>query len=353
MSGLATLYGCDEPTVDELIQDLSLEGEREQYDARLALVEIGEPAVEPLIAALNAGDSEIREWAAWCLGEIGDPRAVEPLITMLHNENRYWQATALSSMKKIGAPAVESLVACLKDENDYVRKGAFDALVEIGPPSVGPLIDALEYYNQYDKESAFWALDEIGSPAVEPLITALGNKPFPVQTSAAILLWRRDDPEGNKVSEEFYTRLKALCHGRHDLGVPVPDTIVLLDPSEMSRDVIHPWTYELPPRWTDAPIDNIELIGTIEKDWVTIETRVYGIGGLFGDWELHRKQCQLTINIMEVRTGSTVASMLFKGPLPREFKKSETVTSKGDNDIYGKEVSFQEVLTWLKAYVIK
>jgi hypothetical protein len=350
LSGLAYLCGCGEPTIDELIQDLS-DSDRE-YDARWALVEIGEPAVEPLIAALDDGNSEIRSWAMWCLGEIGDPRAVEPLITILHDEKKYWWGTAKSSLIEIGAPAVEPLVACLKEADADVAERACDTLVSIGAPAVEPLIDVLGHSDEDIRDLAFWALDDIGDPAAEPLIAALGNRSFPIQTSVAMLLWRQNDPEVERMGNDFYAHLRELCYGSHDIGTPVPNTIVLLDPSGEYDEVIHPWAYELPLEWTDAPVDSINLIGVVEEDFVTIETCEYGILGV-GVCKVYRKQHQVEITLLEVRTGRTVATSIFEGTLPRECEEKEKFVNYASKDVTGDEVSFSQVLPWLEEQVMK
>ncbi len=49
--------------------------------------ELGAPAVEPLITALQDEDNNVRLLAAVYLGKIGDARAIEPLITVLDNDN--------------------------------------------------------------------------------------------------------------------------------------------------------------------------------------------------------------------------------------------------------------------------
>jgi hypothetical protein len=326
LSSITALYGCGKPTIDELITDLSSRDIPTKWDATDALVEIGAPAVEPLIVALNAGDSETRRSAAFCLGLIKDPRAVKPLITMLH-----------------------------EDENEDVRKSAQDALKEIGAPAVEPLFEILADGDEDIRALVFSALYEIGTPAVESLIVALENKPFPVQVSIASLLWewRQKDSRAAVAAEQFYAHLKELCYGEHNLGVPVPGTVVLLDPSSTSnRYVIHPWTYELPAEWKSAPINNIEFIGIIHEEWVTLGKCVYTTGAQ--RVTVSRQQQKIEVRLMETRTGELVADTVFNGSLPDKFPYYwSSFRGATEGSLRGNEVSISEVLSWLRTYVMK
>jgi HEAT repeat protein len=142
--------------------------------AAQALGEIGDArATEPLIAALT--DRSLKAWplkqVAKALGEIGDVRAIEPLIAALG------QVGTTEALKKIGAPAAEPLIAAL-DAGDK-RDSVIHALGELGDPrAVEPLLTILEEQDLLHQElrNTVEALGNIGdSRAVEPLIAALGN----------------------------------------------------------------------------------------------------------------------------------------------------------------------------------
>jgi hypothetical protein len=102
-------------------------------------------AVEPLISLLNDQDAFIAPWSAEALGAIGDKKATEPLIRALKgelNRNRMFgsdmdlrvnAARALGLIKD--ESAVPTLISCLSDENPRMREQAISALREIGSPA--------------------------------------------------------------------------------------------------------------------------------------------------------------------------------------------------------------------------
>ncbi len=88
----------------------------------LALGRIGaEEAVEPLVEQLTADDEDVRSWAARALGLIGDTRTIEPLSTVLaEDEDDTVRASAAWALNRIGtAEAIES-VAQYADDRSYL-----------------------------------------------------------------------------------------------------------------------------------------------------------------------------------------------------------------------------------------
>lgn len=92
-------------------------------------------AVEPLIGLLTDKDKYVRFQAAFALGELGDPRAVEPLINTLTDEDERVRVDAAEALGKLGDPrAVEPLISAMVDESWNVRTEAISALGLIRDP---------------------------------------------------------------------------------------------------------------------------------------------------------------------------------------------------------------------------
>ncbi len=107
------------------------------------------------------------------LGKINDERVLEPLLTMLRNDE--FKDDATWALAELGQPAIEKLLECLEDKDEVVRKQATLALGEIkDSASVEPLIQRLKDQDWFIRLSAAAALEKIGDPrgreAVKPLL---------------------------------------------------------------------------------------------------------------------------------------------------------------------------------------
>lgn len=125
------------------------------YEARRALVKIGQPSVRPLIAALKDTRPRLRWNAALTLGEIRDPQAVAPLAEALRDADpmvRTWAAKALGDIGD--ARALDPLLVAMKEDADVnVRQYAVTSLGSLRDRrAIEPLITALE-----DKDLGRWA----------------------------------------------------------------------------------------------------------------------------------------------------------------------------------------------------
>jgi HEAT repeat protein len=152
--------------------------------------------MQGLILALKNRDPKIQYDAAEALGEVGDSRAVEPLVTALKNDEfsgvRWKAAEALS---KLGSPAVPALIGALRHDDDDVRWKAAIALGEIGDPqAIEPLILLLCDEDRFVKSHAALALGSIGEPAINPLLRALREGDGNLRWGAAIALGKIRDP---------------------------------------------------------------------------------------------------------------------------------------------------------------
>ena len=187
-------------------------------------VEIGTPAVEPLIAALKHEEWWRRRYVAKALGEIGDPRAVKPLIALLdysYDREGVHEAAA-QALINIGALAVEPLVATLKNKSSLV---VVEVLGKIGDSrAVEPLISILKDENSDVRKTAAEAFGEIGDPqAVEPLIDALEDKDWGVRLAAVRALGKIGDRRAMEslllaLKEEEELVRKAAAEALRQLG---------------------------------------------------------------------------------------------------------------------------------------
>ena len=163
--------GAVEPLIAALKND---EYSGVRWKAAEALSKIGSPAVESLIGALRHHDDDVRWKAAIALGEIGDPRAIDPLIMLLCDQDRFVKSHAALALGAIGEPAVTPLLRALREGDGNLRWGAAIALGKIHDPrAIEPLIHALaDKYENVRAESAT-SLAAMGKPALEPLLRFL------------------------------------------------------------------------------------------------------------------------------------------------------------------------------------
>jgi len=175
-------------------------------EAARALVRIGRPVVEPLVSVLRDEDSYIQRYAAWVLGQIGDPRAVEPLIAALGNEDPFVSEKAAWALGEIkDRRAVEALITALNHEEWWVRTRAAEAVGKIGDRrAVEPLIAATKDEEAFVRSNAAVALGEIRDPrVVEPLIAALKDEDLNVRRNAAEALGKLTGKDFGKDSHRW------------------------------------------------------------------------------------------------------------------------------------------------------
>lgn len=127
------------------------------------------------IAALKDDDWALREDAAMLLGEFGDPRAVDPLVDILHDEDRAVRNAATEALRKIGPAGVPALILALQDPNGNVQEAAVAILKDLGDSrSVDALIGCLTNPNWVMRMHAAKGLGLIGDErAVVPLVPLL------------------------------------------------------------------------------------------------------------------------------------------------------------------------------------
>ncbi|MDP8233546.1 MAG: HEAT repeat domain-containing protein [Candidatus Saelkia tenebricola] len=191
-----------EPAVELLIEFLNDSVINIRKNAAEVLGKIGNiKAVEPLISILTDSNKDVRECAAVALGKIGDERAVQPLIFM-EDDRKFINSIAIAAVGKIRRYSGEIILELLKDkDNDIRRIAAKTAKPYLGAKAIEPLIAVLEDTDKYVRFCAAESLeylhwkplnnsekviylrakqkwDEIismGEIAIEPLINFLQN----------------------------------------------------------------------------------------------------------------------------------------------------------------------------------
>lgn len=161
----------DERCIEPLVRCLR-DGDWQVREAAVdALALIGSPAVELLIRYLR--DWEARKYTIRALGKINDERVLDPLISMLKNDE--FKDDATWALAELGTPAVGKLVESLNDRDEFVRKQSILALGEIKDAgAVDALIEKLKDPDWFTRLTAAASLEKIGDPrgrdAVKPLL---------------------------------------------------------------------------------------------------------------------------------------------------------------------------------------
>ena len=135
------------------------------------------------IDLLDDNDWVIRREAVITLGEMGDERCIEPLVRCLRDGDWQVREAAVEAVSMIGSPAVDLLLRYVRDYD--ARKPVIKTLGKINDERVlDPLISMLQ--NDEFKDDATWALAELGKPAVGRLLECL-KSPDEVLRKQAIL----------------------------------------------------------------------------------------------------------------------------------------------------------------------
>ena len=162
---------ADERCIEPLVRCLR-DGDWQVREAAVdALAMIGSPAVELLIRYLR--DWEARKYTIRTLGKINDERVLDPLISMMKNDE--FKDDATWALAELGKPAVGKLVESLNDRDEFVRKQSILALGEIkDPEAVDALVEKLKDPDWFTRLTAAASLEKIGDPrgrdAVKPLL---------------------------------------------------------------------------------------------------------------------------------------------------------------------------------------
>jgi HEAT repeat protein len=168
----------DPRAIEPLIIMLCDEDRFVRSRAAYALSMIGEPAVDPLIRVLRDGDGNLRWGAAIALGKIQNPRAIEPLIRALADKYENVRAESAAALAAMGKPALGPLLQFLKFSDGAARLEIVTALGELqDTDAIQPLIQLLENADEDERKAIADALDAILIPTIEPLVRKLRDGP--------------------------------------------------------------------------------------------------------------------------------------------------------------------------------
>jgi len=192
-AAIGALTAIGEPSVPALglcLSDPQL-GVQEAASAVLAVI-ADERVLDPLIASLRNRDWIVRMHAAKALGRIKDSSSIEPLIPLLQDKVKAVREEATAALAAIGDAAIPSLLEALTHIEWLVRLHAIEALGKTrSPAAVEPLLSVL--FNDQDtaiREDAVRALGLIGDPrALDFLQVALkepGLRPLAVEAMGHI-----------------------------------------------------------------------------------------------------------------------------------------------------------------------
>jgi HEAT repeat protein len=138
-----------------LIEALEKRDEEMRRVAIDALVRIGSPAVNGLKERLNyrisfTGYQSVCQAFIKALGEIGDPPAIEPLLPVLGNEDEDLRRSAAEALDGLGChPGNDETGASY-----WVAKQEWKKCIAIGPAAIKPLISVLHDKNKYVRQGA-------------------------------------------------------------------------------------------------------------------------------------------------------------------------------------------------------
>ena len=187
----------EEKVKDEVDIQIDLLQDPDWVVRREAVITLGEMAdercVEPLVRALRDGDWQVREAAVEAVGEVGSP-AVDMLLRYVRDwESRKYVLRALGKIHD--ERVLDPLISMLR--NDEFKDDATRALVELGKPAVPKLIEALSHREEFIKKQAILALGEIhDDQAVDPLIALLQDQDWLVRLTAASSLEKIGNLQG-------------------------------------------------------------------------------------------------------------------------------------------------------------
>ncbi|WP_447963568.1 HEAT repeat domain-containing protein [Nitrospira sp. Ecomares 2.1] len=164
----------DERCIEPLVRCLR-DGDWQVRDAAVeAIAMIGSPAVDLLLRYIR--DYDARKSVIKALGKINDERVLDPLISMLHNDE--FKDDATWALAELGQPAVGRLLECLKNQDEVIRKQAILALGEIrDSSSVDLLMEGLQDPDWFIRLSSAAALEKIGDPRGREAIKLLAKDP--------------------------------------------------------------------------------------------------------------------------------------------------------------------------------
>jgi HEAT repeat protein len=140
-----------------------------------------EHTVSVLLESLRDESPEVRRTAAESLGKIGDPRAVDSILSLMHDPAAMVREASLLAMGRLKPPATDGVVVilteALEDPVESVRQAAVVAIGEIDPGSrlLQPVVGLLRSSDVTVRRAAVRALLQVDSSQWVPALVAAGR----------------------------------------------------------------------------------------------------------------------------------------------------------------------------------
>lgn len=248
-------------------------------EAARALGELGDSqAVRPLITALDTRNADLRLEIVRALGRLGDPQAVGPIINAfkasLQTANKLtWretytiESTMIDSLAEIGPQALQPLTSILGDENSLVREVIVEVLGRIGDPSaVERLAVTLRDGAKWVRNRTVEALAKLNTPrAIELITTALNDSDSGVFETAVRSLMQLGEAGRQAVVVALDTIVAGSWPGT-DRVVPLIEALA----SAGERSAIGPLT-EILKREDYAPVHYHAVEALQKLEWIPTE----------------------------------------------------------------------------------
>jgi len=127
---------------------------------------------EEFVEILNGktASSYSRRNAISSLGRLGDERAVDPLVSVFQDEDRYIRSEAAKALGEMKfSSAIKPLIEALKDPDDHVRRAAIVALGILGDENtIEPLRGMLKDQSYFTRSEAEKSIKQIEERLEEP-----------------------------------------------------------------------------------------------------------------------------------------------------------------------------------------
>ena len=226
--------------------------------------------VEPLIEmAMNDPDPYVKDRAIWALGVIGDQRAVEPLVSILEEDDVAIRQRAVEALGKIDGPETLEILTrlTLYDENPMIRNFALDELLsqkntelvslfasELGNGSPKIRINAARALAATKAPEALDALAQLATQDDEPSIrklavVSLGKLKSSRALPGLILALEDESPDVRKSAVESLGQLNdrravipilgLLADENIEVRNSAIQTLGILNDPEATPDLIH------------------------------------------------------------------------------------------------------------------
>ena len=200
---MGVAFAADAPPIDQLVEQLSAQGNPARREAAYQLEKLGpaaKPALPALIKALDDPDKQVWSYAVAAIAGLG-PDAADAIPALIEDldgrksrgrrdrDKRQVLVRSAFALSRIGPAAIPPLIAVLDADDSPLRAGAAKALGGMGPAAkqaIPALRENLGHGDEVVRQESIEAIALIGPASVAPLIEMLGWKE-PVQRASAAL----------------------------------------------------------------------------------------------------------------------------------------------------------------------